>query len=174
MGHILNHSAVIITGNELPGGFKWVSEVWEDVTVPMEESPVTGSQEDPISSPLGSFQSLCSSQNSEEGMKGTKLIPFAHPLQKTRVLQFEDTLLEVDCRKFILMYESLLLEGKAGNLTDLTVGMVLAEKPPTWLAVIHGPLKLLIISSKAFQKKKKAEYDAQAKAKNLGLVKERE
>ena len=39
-GNILNHSAVIITGNELPGGFKWVSEVGEDETVPREESPV--------------------------------------------------------------------------------------------------------------------------------------
>ena len=69
----------------------------------MEESPVIGSQGDPISFPLGSFQSLCSSQGSEEGMKGTKLITYVPPLQETRVLQFEDTLLEVDCRSFILI-----------------------------------------------------------------------
>ena len=108
----------MITGNELPGGFKWVSEVGEDETVSMEESPVIGSQEDPISSPVGSFQSLCSSQSSEEGMKGTKMVPYVPPLKETGVIQFEDTLLEVDCRSFNLIYESLLLEGKAGNLTD--------------------------------------------------------
>ena len=73
----------------------------------------------------------------------------------------------VHCRSFNLIYESLLLEGKAGNQTDLTVGMVLAEKPPVWLQIIHGHLKHLIISSEAIQKKKKAEYDAQAKAKKL-------
>ena len=71
-GHILNHSAVLITGNELPGGFNWVSEVGEDEVASMEGSPVLGSQEDPISFPVGSFQSLCSSQSKEEGMKGTK------------------------------------------------------------------------------------------------------
>ena len=58
-----------------------------------------------------------------------------------------------------------MLEGNAGNLTDLMMGMVLAEKPPVWLQVMHGRLKHLIISSEIFQKKKKAAYDAQAKAK---------
>ena len=43
--------------------------------------------------------------------------------------------------------------------------MVLAEKPLAWLQVMHGRLKHLIISSETFQKKKKAEYNAQAKAK---------
>ena len=135
---VLNHSVVLIAGNELPGGFNWVSEVGEDERAPMEESPVIGSQEDPISSPVGSFKSLYSSQSSEEGMKGTKMIPYVHPLKEIWVIQFEDTLLEVDCKSFNLIYESLLLEGKAGNLTDLTMGMVLAEKPPTWFPVIHS------------------------------------
>ena len=62
-GPVLNHSAVMMTGDELPGGSKQVSETGENEAVPMEDS---------ISSPLGSFQSLNSSQNSEEGMKGTK------------------------------------------------------------------------------------------------------
>ena len=84
------------------------------------------------------------------------------------MLQFEDTLSEMDCRNFNLIYESLLLEGKAGNLTDLTIGMVLAEKPPVWLQVMHGKLKHLIISSETFQKKKKAEYDTRAWAKQTG------
>ena len=88
------------------------------------------------------------------------MISYVPPLKETRVLQFEDTLSEMDHRNFNIIYESLLLEGKAGNLTDLTVVMVLAEKPPAWLPVMHGRLKHLIISSEAFQKKKKAEYYA--------------
>ena len=71
-------------------------------------------------------------------MTGTRMIPYVPPFKETGVLQFEDTLSEVDHRNFNLIYESLLLEGKAGNLTDLTMGMVLAEKPPAWLPVIHG------------------------------------
>ena len=59
----------------------------------------------------------------------------------------------------------MLLEGKAGNLTDLTLGMVLAEKPLTWLQVMHERLKHLIISSEMFKEKKKAKYNAQAKGK---------
>ena len=50
-------------------------------------------------------------------------------------------------------------------MNTLTIGMVLAEKPPAWFQVMHGRLKHLIISSETFQKKKKAEYDARAKAK---------
>ena len=70
-----------------------------------------------------------------------------------------------DHKNFNLIFESLLLEGKAGNFTDLMLGMVLAEKPPTWLQVMHERLKHLIISSERFKEKKKAEYTAQAKAK---------
>ena len=81
----------MMTGDELPGGSKQVSEAGENETVPMEDS---------ISFPLGSFQSLYSSQSSEEGMKGTKMIPYVPPLKETRVLQFEDTLLEMDRRSF--------------------------------------------------------------------------
>ena len=104
------------------------------------------------SSPLGSFQSLQSSQSSEKD----KMIPYVPPLEDVKVVQFEDTLSEDDCRNFNLIYESLLLEGIAGNLTDLTFGMVLAEKPPAWLQVMHERLKHLIISSAMFKEKKKA------------------
>ena len=107
------------------------------------------------SSPLGSFQSLPSSQRSEKD----KMIPYVPPLGEMKVLQFEDALSEVDHRNFNLTYESLLLEGKAGNLTDLTLGMVLAEKPLAWLQVMDGRLKHLIISSETFKKKNKAECD---------------
>ena len=57
------------------------------------------------------------------------------------------------------------MEGKARKLTNLTLGMVLAEKPLAWLQVMHGGLKHLIISSETFKEKKKVEYDVQAKAK---------
>ena len=70
------------------------------------------------SSLLGSFQSLHSSQGSERD----RMIPYVPPSEEVKVLQFEDTLSEVDHRNFNLIYESLLLEGKAGNLTDLTLG----------------------------------------------------
>ena len=84
------------------------------------------------------------------------MISYVPPLEEVKVLHFEDTLSEEDCRSFNLIYESLLLEGKAGNLTGLTLGMVLAEKPLAWLQVMHGRLKHLIISSE----KKKAKYNA--------------
>ena len=116
---------------------------------------------------LGSFQSLHSSQGSERD----KMIPYVPPCEEVKVLQSEDTLSKEDHRNFSLIYESLLLEGKAGNLTDLMMGMVLSEKPLAWLQVMHGRLKHLIISSETFQKKKKAEYDAQARAKQTGKEK---
>ena len=108
------------------------------------------------SSPLGSFQSLPSSQGSEKD----KMITYVPPLREMKVLQFEDTLSEEDHRNFNLIYESLLMEGKAGNLTDLTMGMVLAEKPLAWLQVMHGRLKDPVVSSETFKEKKKAGYDA--------------
>ena len=94
------------------------------------------------SSPGGSFPSLSSSQSSGNN----KMIPYVAPIGKVRVLKFEDTLSEEDCRGFNIIYESLLLEGRAGNLTDLTMGMVWAENPPAWLQVMHERLKHLIIS----------------------------
>ena len=106
------------------------------------------------SSPLGSFQSLLSSQSSE----GDKMISYEPPLDEMKVIQFEDTLSEEDRRNFNLIYESLLLEGKAENLMDLTLGMVLAEKPLVWLQVMYGRLKHLI-SSEMFKEKKKAQYN---------------
>ena len=75
------------------------------------------------SSPLGSFQSLSSNQGSEKD----KMITYVPPIEERKALKFEDTLSEEDCRNFNLIYESLLMEGKAGNLTDLTLSMVLAE-----------------------------------------------
>ena len=101
------------------------------------------------SSPTGSFQSLQSSQSSEGG-SGTSMNP---PVRENRVLKFEDTLSREDCQTFKLIYESLLLEGRAGNLTNLTLEMVLAEKPLTWLSVMYERLKHLIINVDVFREK---------------------
>ena len=139
-------STVMMTGDEFTDESRPVREVGKEGSEPSELS----------SSPIGSFQLLCSNQ----GSKKNKMIPYVPPSEEVKVLQFEDTLSEMDHRNFNLTYESLLLEGKAGNLTDLTVGMLLAQKPPAWFQVMHGRLKHLIISSEVFQKKKKAEYNA--------------
>ena len=101
------------------------------------------------SSPTSSFQSLQSSQSSEGG-SGTSMIP---PVGGTRILKFEVTYPKRDCRNFKLIYESLLLEGRAGNVTNLTLGKVLAEKPSTWLPVMYEGLKHLIINADAFREK---------------------
>ena len=137
----------MMTGDELSDRAQPVSEAGESRAILME---------DPISSPLESFQTLHSSQSSEK----EKMISYVPHSEKIRVLQFEDTLPEMDHRSFNLIYESLLLEGKAGNLTGLTVRMVLAEKLPAWLLVMHGRLNHLIISCEVFQKTKKAENNA--------------
>ena len=66
---------------------------------------------------------------------------------------------EEDHRHFDLIYELLLFKGRGGNLTNLTLGMVLAEKPATWLQVMHERLKHLIISSDALKEIKKTGCD---------------
>ena len=106
------------------------------------------------SSPTGSFQSLQSSQSSEGG-SGTSIIPL---VGGTRVLKFEDTLSEDDHKSFTLIYESLLLEGRAGNLTNLTLEMVLDGKPLMWLPVMYERLKHVLINSETFREKKKTIY----------------
>ena len=92
----MNQSTVMMTCDEFTNGPIPVREIGEN-------GP--GSMEDPISSPLGSFQSLHSSQSSEKD----EMVPYVPPLEEIRVLQFEDTLSETDHRNFSLIYESLLL-----------------------------------------------------------------
>ena len=82
------------------------------------------------SSPGGSFPSLSSSQSSGSN----KMIPYVSPIGKVRVLKFEDTLSKEDHRSFNIIYKSLLLEGRAGNLTDLTMGMFFSRKTPSMAA----------------------------------------
>ena len=72
---------------------------------------------------------------------------------------------EENCRQFKIIYESLLLEGRAGNLTKSTLEVVLAQKPPTWLQVIHERLKHLIISSETFQNRRKMGYGTRIEMK---------
>ena len=54
-----------------------------------------------------------------------------------------------------VIYDSLLLEGKVGNLTKSTLEVVLAQKPHAWLQLIYERLKHLVISSETFWNKKK-------------------
>ena len=61
------------------------------------------------------------------------MIPYVAPMEQVKVLQFADTSSEEDHRNFNLIYESLLMDRKVGNLRDLTLGMVLAEKALAWL-----------------------------------------
>ena len=69
---------------------------------------------------------------------------------RVKILKFEDTLAEKSHRQFEIIYESLLLEGKMGNVTKSMLEVVLAQKPPAWLQLIHERLKHLIISSETF------------------------
>ena len=55
---VLDYPAVLITGNELPSRSDLSTRGRKNELVPVEESHVIGSQEDPINSPVGSFQSL--------------------------------------------------------------------------------------------------------------------
>ena len=101
--------------------------------------------------PVGSFLSIDSEKSSEKEED-------AHVTSVTdrvKILKFEDTLADEDYSQFRVIYNSLLLEGKAGNLTKSTLEVVLAQKPPAWLQVIYERLKHLIISSETFQDKNK-------------------
>ena len=107
-----------------------------------------------LESPMGSFLSLNSEQSSERKEND----PIVSMTSRVKILKFEDTLEEESCRQFEIIYESLLLEGKVGNLTKSMLEIVLAQKPLTWLQVIHERSKHLIISSGTFQNRRKREY----------------
>ena len=86
-------STVMMTGDEFNDEPRPVREVGKERSEPSELS----------SSPVGSFLSLHSSQGSEKN----KMIPYVPPSEGVKVLQFEDTLSEMDHRNFSLIYESL-------------------------------------------------------------------
>ena len=111
--------------------------------------------------PTGSFLSLNSEQSSER--EGND--PVVSTTSRVKILKFEDTLSKENCRQFEIIYESLLLEGKVGNLTKSMLEVVLAQKPAAWLQVIHERLKHLIISSEAFQNRRKREYGVKIETK---------
>ena len=75
-----------------------------------------------------------------------------------KILKFEDTLADEDYRQFRIIYDSLLLEGKAGNLTKSTLEVVLAQKPPTWLQVIYERLKTPHYQLRNFPTKERGVY----------------
>ena len=80
-------------------------------------------QDDQLGSPMESFLSLRSEQSNEreEGESITSRT------NRVKILKFEDTLTDKDHRQFEIIYESLLLEDKAGNLTKSTLEVVLAQ-----------------------------------------------
>ena len=100
---------------------------------------------------IGSFLLIESGQSNEEEEKESDSAISG----KVKILKFEDTLTPEDSKQFKIIYDSLLLEGKAGNLTKSTLEVVLAQKPPTWLQVIHERLKHLMINSETILKGKK-------------------
>ena len=121
-----------------------------EVLIPREDSQSLNN----LKSQMGSFFSL-SSEESSEGEGNGPIVPMT---SRVKILRFEDTLSEENHRQFKIIYESLLLEGKVGNLTKLTLEVVLAQKPLTWLQVTHERLKHLIISSETFWNRRKIEY----------------
>ena len=100
---------------------------------------------------IGSFLSIESGQSNEEEEKESDSTISG----KVKILKFEDTLTNEDSKQFKIIYDSLLLEGKVGNLTESTLEVVLAQKPATWLQVIYERLKHLMINSKTVLKGKK-------------------
>ena len=99
-----------------------------------------------LESPMGSFLSI----DSEESSKKEEDAYVTSMTNRVKILKFEDTLADEDYRQFRIIYDSLLLEDKAGSLTKSTLEVVLAQKPPAWLQVIYERLKNLVISSETF------------------------
>ena len=127
------------------------------VLIPREDSQSPNN----LKSPMGSFLSLNSKQSSER--EGND--PIVLTTSRVKILKFVDTLSKENHRQFQIIYESLLLEGKVGNLTKSTLEVVLAQKPPTWLQVIHERLKHLIISPETFWNRRKMEYGVRIETK---------
>ena len=144
-----------VTLTDLMANENDILENW--VLIPREDSQSPNN----LKSLMGSFLSL-SSEQSSEGEGNDPIVPMS---SRVKILKFEDTLSEENHRQFKIIYESLLLEGKVGNLTKSTLEVVLAQKPPTWLQVIHERLKQLIISSETFQNRRKMEYGVRTETK---------
>ena len=131
-----------------------------EVLIPRKDSQSPNN----LKSLMGSFLSL----NSEQSSEGEGNNPTVSMTSRVKILKFEDTLSEESYIQFEIIYESLLLEGKVGNLTKSTPEVVLAQKPPAWLQVIHERLKHLIISSETFQNKRKMDHGVKIETKLKG------
>ena len=90
-----------------------------EVPIPRKDNQSPSNLEE---SPMGSFLSLNSEQSSEREENDS----IVSTTNQVKILKFEDTLAEESCRQFEIICESLLLEGKAGNLTKSMLEMVLA------------------------------------------------
>ena len=110
---------------------------------------------------MGRFLSL----NREQSSEGEGNDPIVPTISRVKILKFKDTLSKENHRQFEIIYESLLLEGKVHNLTKSMLEVVLAQKPPAWLQVIHERLKHLIISSETFWNRRKREYRVNSETK---------
>ena len=117
-------------------------KVENEISIARQDSQLSNNLE----SPMGSFLSIDSEQSSkrEENASVTSMA------NTVKILKFEDTLADEDFRQFRIIYDSLLLESIAGNLTKSTLEVVLAQNPPAWLQVLYERLKHLIISSETF------------------------
>ena len=146
-GHLIEDTAAVMLTDVMPNENDTLEK---EVLISGEDSQ----SPDNLKSLMGSFLSLSSEQNSE----GEENDPIVSMTNRVKILRFEDTLSEEDCRQFKIIYESLLLEGRAGNLTKSTLQVVLAQKPPTWLQVMYERLKHLIISSETFWNRNKMGY----------------
>ena len=80
-----------------------------EVLIPREDSQSPNN----LKSPMGSFLSLNSEQSGER--EGND--PIVPVTSRVKILKFEDTLSEENHRQFEIICDSLLLEGKVGNLT---------------------------------------------------------
>ena len=99
---------------------RWVEN---EVSIARQDSQLS----DDLELPMGSFLSIDSEQSSgkEEDKHVTSMT------NRVKILKFEDTLADQDYRQFRIIHNSLLLEGKVGNLTKSTLEVVLAQKPPS-------------------------------------------
>ena len=92
----------------------WDEKVKNGGSIVEPESPLLNNSE----SSMGSFLSLESEQSSEEEEK----VHDTTMVNKVKILKFEDTLADEDYRQFKIIYDSLLLEGQVGNLTQNNIG----------------------------------------------------
>ena len=106
-------NAVMLTDVMLNGN----DTLENDVLIPREDSQSPNN----LKSPMGRFLSL--SEQSSEGEGNDSIVPMT---SRVKILKFEDTLSKENHRQFKIIYESLLLEGKVGNLTKSTLQVVLA------------------------------------------------